>query len=85
MKAAIIRSYQDGVEYGDFEEPVAKTGEVIVKVKAAALSRRCEHKLPENITVPKTGFLSSQAWMAWELWRMGDGSISLFHLRRLDR
>ena len=39
MKAAIIRSYQDGVEYGDFEEPVAKTGEVIVKVKAAALSR----------------------------------------------
>jgi len=39
MKAAIIRSYKEGVEYGDFEQPVAKTGEVIVKVKAAALSR----------------------------------------------
>jgi NADPH:quinone reductase-like Zn-dependent oxidoreductase len=39
MKAAIIRSYQRGPEYGDFEEPLAKTGEVIVNVKAAALSR----------------------------------------------
>jgi NADPH:quinone reductase-like Zn-dependent oxidoreductase len=39
MKAAIIGSYQRGPEYGDFEEPLAMTGEVIVNVKAAALSR----------------------------------------------
>lgn len=33
MKAAIIGSYQRGPEYGDFEEPLAKTGEVIVNVR----------------------------------------------------
>ena len=39
MKAAIVRSYERGPEYGDFEEPLAKTEEVVVTVKAAALSR----------------------------------------------
>ncbi len=39
MKAAIVESYQRGPEYGDFEEPVAKGGEVLMNVKAAGLSR----------------------------------------------
>jgi len=39
MKAAIVRSYERGPEYGDFDEPVAKTDEILVTVKAAALSR----------------------------------------------
>jgi NADPH:quinone reductase-like Zn-dependent oxidoreductase len=39
MKAAIVRSYERGPEYGDFEEPIAKNDEILVTVKAAALSR----------------------------------------------
>jgi hypothetical protein len=39
MKAAIFRSYERAPEYGDFEEPITKTDEIIVGVKAAALSR----------------------------------------------
>jgi NADPH:quinone reductase-like Zn-dependent oxidoreductase len=39
MKAAIVRSFEHFPEYGDFEEPVAKPGEVLVAVKAAAMSR----------------------------------------------
>jgi NADPH:quinone reductase-like Zn-dependent oxidoreductase len=39
MKAAIVRSYEHGPEYGDFEEPIAKNDEILVTVKAAALSR----------------------------------------------
>jgi NADPH:quinone reductase-like Zn-dependent oxidoreductase len=39
MKAAIVRSYERDTEYGDFEEPIAKNDEILVTVKAAALSR----------------------------------------------
>jgi NADPH:quinone reductase-like Zn-dependent oxidoreductase len=39
MKAAIVRSYERSPEYGDFEEPIARTDEIPVTVKAAALSR----------------------------------------------
>ena len=39
MKAAIVRSYERDPEYGDFEEPIAKNDEILVTVKAAALSR----------------------------------------------
>jgi NADPH:quinone reductase-like Zn-dependent oxidoreductase len=39
MKAAIVRSYERDPEYGDFEETIAKNGEILVTVKAAALSR----------------------------------------------
>jgi hypothetical protein len=39
MKAAIVRSYERDPEYGDFEEPIAKNEEILVTVKAAALSR----------------------------------------------
>ena len=39
MKAAIVRTYERVPEYGDFEEPLAKNDEVLVTVKAAALSR----------------------------------------------
>ena len=39
MKAAIVRTYERVPEYGDFEEPIAKNDEILVTVKAAALSR----------------------------------------------
>jgi NADPH:quinone reductase-like Zn-dependent oxidoreductase len=39
MKAAVVRNYERVPEYGDFEEPIARTGEILVAVKAAALSR----------------------------------------------
>jgi hypothetical protein len=43
MKAAIVRSYERGPEYGDFEEPIAKNDEILVTVKAAALSRLVQY------------------------------------------
>ena len=39
MKAAIVSSFEHLPEYGDFEEPVAKAGEALITVKAAAMSR----------------------------------------------
>jgi NADPH:quinone reductase-like Zn-dependent oxidoreductase len=39
MKAAIVRSFDHPPEYGDFEDPVAGSGEVLITVKAAAMSR----------------------------------------------
>jgi NADPH:quinone reductase-like Zn-dependent oxidoreductase len=39
MKAAVVTSFDKAPEYGDFREPVAGSGEVLVKVSAAALSR----------------------------------------------
>jgi len=38
MKAAIVDSFGRAPRYGEFREPVAKDGEVLVKVSAAALS-----------------------------------------------
>lgn len=39
MKAAIVHSFEQAPEYGDFEEPIVQGSEVLVTVKAAALSR----------------------------------------------
>jgi len=39
MKAAVVTSFDKAPEYGDFREPVADPGEVLVKVSAVALSR----------------------------------------------
>jgi NADPH:quinone reductase-like Zn-dependent oxidoreductase len=39
MKAAVVTSFDKAPEYGDFREPVAQLGEVLVRVSAAALSR----------------------------------------------
>lgn len=39
MKAAIVTSFDRSPEYGDFPDPVAQPGEVLLTVKAAALSR----------------------------------------------
>jgi NADPH:quinone reductase-like Zn-dependent oxidoreductase len=38
MKAAVIASFDRAPVYGSFEEPVAGEGEVLIKVRAAALS-----------------------------------------------
>lgn len=38
MKAAIVNSFDKVPEYGEFEEPVAQAGEVLVKVSATGLS-----------------------------------------------
>jgi len=38
MKAALVKAAGQGPEYGDFPDPVAGRGEVMVKVTAAALS-----------------------------------------------
>lgn len=37
MKAAVLRSFGSPPTYGDFPEPVAADGEVLIKVRAAAL------------------------------------------------
>jgi NADPH:quinone reductase-like Zn-dependent oxidoreductase len=39
MKAALVNSFDRVPEYGEFEEPVAQVGEVLVKVSAAGLSQ----------------------------------------------
>lgn len=39
MKAAIVNSFDRVPEYGEFEEPVAQAGEVVVKVSASGLSQ----------------------------------------------
>jgi NADPH:quinone reductase-like Zn-dependent oxidoreductase len=39
MKAAVVRSFEKAPEYGDFRDPVSEAGEVMVQVRAAALSR----------------------------------------------
>lgn len=39
MKAAIVNSFDRVPEYGEFEEPVAQAGEVLIKVSAAGLSQ----------------------------------------------
>lgn len=39
MKAAIVSSFDRVPEYGEFEEPVAQAGEVLIKVSAAGLSQ----------------------------------------------
>ena len=38
MKAAVVESFDRPPRYADFREPVAKDGEVLIRVKAAALS-----------------------------------------------
>lgn len=38
MKAAIVYGAKQTPLYGDFEEPVAQTGETLITVSAAALS-----------------------------------------------
>lgn len=39
MKAAVVTSFESPPHYADFEPPIAKAGEVVVTVKAAALSQ----------------------------------------------
>ncbi len=39
MKAAVVRSFDKAPEYGEFRDPVAQAGEVLVKVTASGLSR----------------------------------------------
>jgi NADPH:quinone reductase and related Zn-dependent oxidoreductases len=39
MKTAIVSSFDRVPEYGEFEEPVAQAGEVLIKVSAAGLSQ----------------------------------------------
>jgi NADPH:quinone reductase-like Zn-dependent oxidoreductase len=39
MKAAVVSSFEKAPAYEDFRDPVAETGEVLVRVSAAALSR----------------------------------------------
>ena len=38
MKAAIVRAFDRPPYFGDFEEPIVKSGETVVSVKAAAVS-----------------------------------------------
>jgi NADPH:quinone reductase-like Zn-dependent oxidoreductase len=39
MKAAVVSSFEKAPEYGDFRDPAAEAGEVVVRIRAAALSR----------------------------------------------
>ena len=42
MKAAILRAHgeADQIEYGDWPDPVAGPGDVVIDVRAASLNRR---------------------------------------------
>jgi hypothetical protein len=85
MKAAIVRSYERGPEYGDFEEPIAKNDEILVTVKAAALSRLVQSQASGQHYSSNERFPFIPGVDGVGVCRTGSGCTLPFQLRRLDR
>jgi D-arabinose 1-dehydrogenase-like Zn-dependent alcohol dehydrogenase len=85
MKAAVIRSYERGPEYEDFEEPIARSEEILVAVKAAALSRLVQAQASGKHYSSDGSFPFVPGGDGVGVCRTANEFTSPFRLRRLDR
>ena len=75
MKAAVVESFDQGPVYGSFEDPVAGEGEVLVKMRAAALSNLVRGQASGRHYSSGARCRLCRGTMAWARCRMGGGFI----------